>query len=151
MLPFGVRTFLWREILASDRLPLGAKNTIEREGVQRLAARYRARFRLSRIHRSISLPNRTRPRSRSRTRFSSAMVRQSGESHDAAVRCSPFTAPSIDICVSPGSRQRCCPVWRILNFRMKLVKYVLLFRSDFPGFSGEIVEKSLLRGVGKLI
>jgi hypothetical protein len=34
---------------------------------------------------------------------------------------------------------------------MKLVKYVLVFRSDFPGFSGEIVEKSLLRGVGKLI
>jgi hypothetical protein len=144
MLPFGVRTFLWREIHASDRLPLGAKNTIEREGVQRLAARYRARFRLSRIHLA--------PRSYS----SSYSVffcygGQSGESHDAAVRCSPFTAPSIDICGSPGSRQRCCPVWRILNFRMKLVKYVLLFRSDFPGFSGEIVEKSLLRGVGKLI
>jgi hypothetical protein len=32
MLPFGVRTFLWREILASDRLPLVGEDTIERDG-----------------------------------------------------------------------------------------------------------------------
>ncbi len=39
----------------------------------------------------------------------------------------------------------------LLAFRMKMAKSVVLSRSDFPGFSGEIVEENLLRGVGKLI
>ncbi len=38
---------------------------------------------------------------------------------------------------------------RIVNIRMKLVKYVLLFRSDLPGFSGEIVEEKSLAWRGK--
>ena len=38
----------------------------------------------------------------------------------------------------PASRvQRGRSEQRIGSFRMKLVKSVLLFRSDFPGFSGE--------------
>jgi hypothetical protein len=41
------------------------------------------------------------------------------------------------------------PSRRIVNFRMKLVEYVLLFRSDLPGVSGEIVEEKSLARRGK--
>jgi hypothetical protein len=51
--------------------------------------------------------------------------------------------------MSRSSWQRGCPARRIINIRMKLVKYVLVFRSDFPGFSGEIVEEKSLAWRGK--
>jgi hypothetical protein len=63
----------------------------------------------------------------------------------------PFAVPGMDSSIVSKASQCGCLLAANLQFRMKLVKYVLLFRSDFPGFSGEIVEKSLLRGVGKLI
>jgi hypothetical protein len=49
----------------------------------------------------------------------------------------------------PSLWQRELPGGTNRNFRMKLMKDVLVFGSDFPGFSGEIVEEKSLAWRGK--
>jgi hypothetical protein len=70
---------------------------------------------------------------------------QSVDSHNPGVRRSLFAVSRM----SPGSWQWGCPARRIVNFRMKLAKYVLVFRFDFTGLSGEIVEEKSLAWRGK--